>query len=152
MSDIRKESAQHNQSILIKDLGLFQKGNTSIYTNQKFFVLSPSIRNKLNWFDLRKVIIEQIETIKMQLLIIRFHDNYMLVDLKVFLDSMIDENPFNTKNSGIHWKFKIKKEEQNKWFIYNQRSLKKYFVDEIDKQKLIENINNQSLLNLNIHT
>lgn len=142
MNNIRKESSQNNQTTLTIDLGLFQKGNTTIYSNQKIFVLSPSVRNKINWFDLRKVIIDRIENNKSKLLIIRFHDNYILIDLKDFLNKMIDKNPFDSKNSGIHWKFKIKKDEQNNWFIYNQRSMIRYYIEEINKQKLIIKVNN----------
>lgn len=142
MKNIRKETANHNKEVLINDLKLIQYKNTSIFENNKLFVLSPSIRNSVNWFDFRDVIINRIDDMKKGVLLIRFFDNYILIDLKLFLNKMIDNNPYDTKNSGKHWKFKIEKKEGNMVIICNQRSKTCYDAKKLNKEEIINLLSN----------
>ncbi|MDX1806625.1 MAG: hypothetical protein R3267_06340, partial [Paenisporosarcina sp.] len=44
-----------NKDFLTNELGLIQHLNTTIFKKRDFFVLSPSVQNKSNGFDLREV-------------------------------------------------------------------------------------------------
>ncbi|SDN87573.1 hypothetical protein SAMN05443253_12318 [Bacillus sp. OK048] len=70
-------------------------------------MLSPSVQNSYNWFDLRIVNIKQFDRKNQKgYLLIRFFDKFLLADLRLFLRSMVSkENYVKTKVSGVHWKF-----------------------------------------------
>ena len=117
---------------------LSQYRNSTIFENKEYFVLSPSVQNKNNWFDLRQVNLEKLPREKKGRLLIRLYDDFLLVDLRKFMDDLLDDEPYNTSNSGIHWKFQIKKVEGNKMYIFNTKSKEKFFVEKVDKNNVLK--------------
>ena len=79
MSGNHKSTSNHNREVLTKDLGLNQQKNSSVFENEDFFVLSPSVQNKINWFDLRKINLDKKPEKKKGLLIIRLFDKFILM-------------------------------------------------------------------------
>jgi hypothetical protein len=78
-----------NRDVLVRDLGLKQYRNTTIYTRSNVFVLSPSSQNSYNWFDLRKVNLDRYDSSKVRgHLLVRFHDVLLWADLNEFMIHM----------------------------------------------------------------
>ncbi len=111
MSGNRSSSTNVNKDILVKELGFKQYRNTTIFTKQNYFVLSPSVQNDANWFDIRKVNLDKFAGHSGQgYLLIRFFDQFLVTSLSNFIDQIIDQEKYaNTANSGIHWKFRVLK-------------------------------------------
>ena len=137
MSGNHKSTSNHNREVLTKDLGLNQQKNSSVFENEDFFVLSPSVQNKINWFDLRKINLDKKPEKKKGLLIIRLFDKFILIDLKKISNDLLDDEPYETKNSGIHWKFHIRTDKKGQSYILNMRSKKRFDVKKIDKDELL---------------
>ncbi len=138
MSGNHNSTRVHNLSVLTKDLELKQIKNTSIFENHKYFVLSPSVQNKINWFDLRKINLDKKPGGKQGILLIRLLDDFILVDLKKIVAELCKSEPYETKKSGIHWKFQIRTTELNKSYIFNAKSYERLYVDRIGKEQLIK--------------
>tara|TARA_R110002096_G_scaffold172049_1_gene345534 strand:+ start:399 stop:821 length:423 start_codon:yes stop_codon:yes gene_type:complete len=138
MSGNHNLTTNHNKEFLLNELKLSQYRNSTIFENKEYFVLSPSVQNKNNWFDLRQVNLEKLPREKKGRLLIRLYDDFLLVDLRKFMDDLLDDEPYNTSNSGIHWKFQIKKVEGNKMYIFNTKSKEKFFVEKVDKNNVLK--------------
>lgn len=130
-------TVNHNKNILVKDLGLRQFSNTTIFKKRNFFVLSPSIQNSYCWFDLRKVNIDRFNKEKDRgYLLIRFFDKFLLADLGDFINNIIcDDNFVETKVSGVHWKFNIRR-DNNKYIVVNQTDKRACEFEEIHINEL----------------
>ena len=87
---------------------------------------------------MRQVNLEKLPREKKGRLLIRLYDDFLLVDLRKFMDDLLDDEPYNTSNSGIHWKFQIKKVEGNKMYIFNTKSKEKFFVEKVDKNNVLK--------------
>jgi hypothetical protein len=126
-----------NRDILINELGLRQVSNTTIYVKGKYFVLSPSVQNSYNWFDLRLVNLKQFDRKNQKgYLLIRFFDKFLLADLSLFLREMVSkENFVKTKVSGVHWKFNIKL-VNDRYIIVNQRDKSQFVIEEVNQDEL----------------
>lgn len=140
MSGDHTSTTNHHKEVLIKDLNLVQYKNSSIFENNDFFVLSPSVQNTKMWFDLRIVNLDRQPTNKKGLIIIRLVDNYILIDLEKFSSEMLDVDPFNTTNSGIHWKYQIQSDSSNHWYILNMKNKKKFNVSIFDRAELLNKL------------
>lgn len=140
MSGNHNSTRVHNVSVLTKDLGLKQDRNSTIFENLKYFVLSPSVQNKNNWFDLRKINLNKKPFDKHGVLLIRLLDEFILIDLNKMKDELCNSEPYETKNSGIHWKFQIRTNELNKSYIFNTKSKERMYVDRIGKEQLINEL------------
>jgi hypothetical protein len=138
MSGNHNLTTNHNKEILLKELKLSQYKNTTIFENKDYFVLSPSIQNKNNWFDLRKINLEKLPKEKNGKLLIRLNDDFLLIDLREFMNDLLDNEPYNSTNSGIHWKFKIKEIEGSRMYIFNTKTKKKFFVEKTDKNGVLK--------------
>lgn len=137
MSD-RVRSRGVNKSVLKQDLGLSQLSNTSVFTKDQVFVLSPSMQNAHNWFDLRKINIDRFNAnLTKGFLLIRFFDKFLVTDLAQFKKQMMPEERFVfTKSIGDHWKFNIV-QQGNSYSIINQQNRgKKYQIEEVAIDKL----------------
>ena len=55
MSGNHTITTNHNKDFLLNELKLIQYKNSTIFENSNYFVLSPSVQNKNNWFDIRNV-------------------------------------------------------------------------------------------------
>ncbi len=115
MSGNHNETRKHKLSVLTKDLELNQVRNSTIFENQEYFVLSPSVQNRINWFDLRKINLDKKPANKKGFLIIRLIEDFILVDLNKIITDLCNSEPYETQNSGIHWKFQI---GQTNWTSY----------------------------------
>lgn len=140
MSGDHTSTSNHHKEVLIEDLSLIQYKSSSLFENKAFFVLSPSVQNIKLWFDLRKVNLDRHPTNKKGLIIIRLVDNYILIDLEKFSSEMLDVNPFNTTNSGIHWKYQIRSNSSNHLYILNMKNKNKFKVSAIDKSTLLSKL------------
>lgn len=139
MSGNHTSTTNHNKEFLITDLKLTQYRNSTIFVNREYFILSPSVQNKNKWFDIRKINLDKFIDYKYGKILIRLFDDFILVDLKEFMSKMLDENPYDTSNSGIHWKFQIR-EDESKSYIFNTKTKKKLFVDKTDKNGILNKI------------
>jgi len=137
MSGNHNSTINHNKEVLTKDLNLIQHRNSTIFENGEYFVLSPSVQNKNNWFDLRKVNLDKKPNDKKGILLIRLLNDFILVDLNKIMSELCDNEPYETTNSGIHWKFQIRTNESNKQYIFNTKSKEKIYVDRIDKKQIL---------------
>jgi len=135
---IRSRSSEVNKSVLKQNLGLMQLSNTTVFTKSQVFVLSPSMQNAHNWFDLRKINIDRFnERSTKGFLLIRFFDKFLLTDLAQFKKQMMPEERFVfTKSMGNHWKFNII-EQGNTYSIVNQQNKTiKYRIEEFSADRL----------------
>ncbi|MDZ5472691.1 hypothetical protein SM124_13210 [Bacillus sp. 31A1R] len=140
MSNNRASSSNVHKDFLINGLGLKQVSNTTIFKKRDVFVLSPSVQNDAFWFDLRKVNVDKFDGNREKgYLLIRFFNQFLLMDLQEFLNQMVEEDKFaQTTNSGIHWKFKIIKKIDS----YKVKSM-------INKREIqIPEVNTETLINL----
>lgn len=129
-----------NREALVGQLGLRQYKNTTIYTRNGVFVLSPSSQNDYNWFDLRKANLERYKRTKeIGYLLVRFRNDLLWADLNQFIDcSISDESSVFTASIGTHWKFNILKDDDGNYNAINRTSkqiytLTKMTVDELRK-------------------
>jgi hypothetical protein len=131
-----------NKGVLINELDLRQVSNTTIYVKGRYFVLSPSVQNSYNWFDLRLVNLKQFDRKNQKgYLLIRFFDKFLLADLRSFWRVMISkENYVKTKVSGVHWKFIIRF-ENGQYIIINQRDKKQFVIEEVTLEELKKKLN-----------
>ncbi|XKE94443.1 hypothetical protein LG326_14900 [Metaplanococcus flavidus] len=137
MSD-RVSSREVNKLVLKQDLGLRQLSNTTIFQKDNIFVLSPSMQNAHNWFDLRKININRFnENITKGFLLIRFFDRFLITDLAQFKKQMMPEERFVfTKSIGDHWKFNIVQQGTNYSIVNQQDRGKKYQIEEVTVVRL----------------
>ncbi|MEH7276185.1 hypothetical protein [Neobacillus vireti] len=125
------------RDILINELDLKQVSNTTIFLEGKYFVLSPSVQNSYNWFDLRLVNLKQFDRKNQKgYLLIRFFDKFLLADLRAFIRSMVSkDNNVKTKVSGVHWKFNIR-HVNGQYIIINQRGKMQFIIEEVTQDEL----------------
>jgi len=140
MSGNHTSTTNHNKDFLLGVLKLSQYRNSTVFENSNFFVLSPSVQNKNNWFDLRKVNLDKFPSKKKGKLLIRLYDDFILIDLREFISKLLDNNPYDTKNSGIHWKFQIKKSDGNISYIFNTKTKEKFFIEKLDRNEVLKNM------------
>ena len=143
MSGNHNSTINHNKDFLTNDLKLVQNRNSTIFENNKYFVLSPSVQNKNNWFDLRKINLEKKPDNKQAILLIRLLNGFILLQLDKIVSNLFDDEPYNTSNSGIHWKFQIRKNENGEEYIVNMKTRKKLFVERKKKNQVLELLNNR---------
>ena len=138
MANVQKSIAV-NKDFLLNDLGLKQISNTTIFRKNDCFVLSPSVQNKHNWFDLREVNVNKYNPdVHKGYLLIRFKDRLLVANLKVFQQRMLKEELIVHSNVMTpHWKFII--QEASIISAINQKDKnEKFELQECTKQQLIE--------------
>ena len=103
------ESAKINLDFLVNELGLKQERKTKIFRKGDIFVVSPSVQNKHNTFDIEESIMDLFDDeVNEGYLLVRFKDEFLMTKLKPFQKKMmtIDTQP-NTAKLPPHWKFKV---------------------------------------------
>lgn len=103
------ESSKINLEFLINELGLKQERNTKIFRKGEIFVVSPSVQNKHNWFDIGESIMDLFDDENHEgYLLVRFKDQFLMTKLRSFQKKMmpLDTQP-NTNKLPPHWKFKV---------------------------------------------
>ena len=110
---------------LIEFFRIKQYLNTTVYTNNELFVLSPYVGNKYNWFDIREVNLKRFDlSYNKGLLIIRHSlHGYIGCDLSAFCNTMVN-NSFSvtTEHSGKHWKYFVEPSKDKTFIISNQHN------------------------------
>ncbi|MET1013093.1 MAG: hypothetical protein ABWX61_01110 [Paenisporosarcina sp.] len=99
-----------NKDFLTNDLGLIQHLNTTIFKKRDFFVLSPSVQNKTNVFDLREVSLNKYNRIAHNgYLLIRYKERFLIAKLANFRKKMMrEEFKAASTSKSSHWKFIVK--------------------------------------------
>lgn len=99
-----------NKDFLTNELGLVQHLNTTIFKKRDFFVLSPSVQNKSNGFDLREVSLNKFNRVAHNgYLLIRYKERFLIAKLANFRKKMMREELKATSTSKTaHWKFIVK--------------------------------------------
>lgn len=115
------ETGNVNVDILYNDLNLSRKGAEVVFQNEDLFVISPSIQNGSNWFDIRKLNLDRFkESKKRGFLILRHGETFLFANLKDFAQTlMITDFLRSSKTGGDHWKFNIEA-INDQYFVYNQ--------------------------------
>ncbi|WP_019413556.1 hypothetical protein [Paenisporosarcina sp. TG20] len=104
-----RESSKVNLDFLVNDLGLIQERNTKVFRKGKLFVISPSVQNKNNLFDIGVNIMDSFNSEEQEgYLLVRYQDQYLMAKLKAFEKKMMlpDTKSVTTKLPP-HWKFKV---------------------------------------------
>lgn len=142
MAGDHTKTSNNNIGILKNEIGLKQYRNTTIFTKEGKFILSPSIGNESNWFDIRKVNLDKFTSdYSSGYLIIRFKGKLLFTDLRDFIEKMIDKNKFSdTKNSGVHWQFTVKEplRENDSYKVIGRLSKREIFIELVNKEYLIK--------------
>lgn len=133
----QSKTSRLNKNFLVKDLGLKQYQNSTIFKKNNMFVLSPVISNDGNCFELRKMNLDRLaKEGKEAYLLIRLRNKFLLADLYDFIQWMVDEQKASdSKESGIHWKYSVK-EVGERFTVHNLMDRYEYHVEEISKQQL----------------
>ncbi|WP_075618873.1 hypothetical protein [Paenisporosarcina indica] len=115
---IAHESTKVNLDFLVKELGLRQERNTKVFRKGKIFVVSPSVQNDSNWFDIGESIMDLYNSDQHEgYLLVRFKDRFIMAKLNAFKKKMmLDGTQPNTNKLPPHWKFKIK-ESANPYIV-----------------------------------
>lgn len=130
-----------NKDILEDRLGFKQHSRSIIFLKGSSLVLSPSVQNQYNWFDIRKPNLDfYLDTPSFKgILVIRFFDKFLVSNLEDFIKKMMPDDKFVfNKSIGPHWKFRIRKNTDS-YSIYNQQNsavsypIKEYSVQELEK-------------------
>lgn len=130
-----------NKDILEEKLGFKQHSRSIIFLKANTLVLSPSVQNQYNWFDIRKPNLDfYLDTPSYNgVLVIRFFDKFLVSQLEDFKNKMMPNDRFVfNKSIGPHWKFRIRK-NGGSYSIYNQQNssvsypIEEYSVQELEK-------------------
>lgn len=130
-----------NKDILENRLGFKQHSRSIIFLKNSSLVLSPSVQNQYNWFDIRKPNLDfYLDTPSYKgTLIIRFFDKFLIANLDDFVKKMMPADKFVFhKSIGPHWKLRIKKFGRS-YSIYNQQNssilypIEEYTVEALEK-------------------
>ena len=140
---IASESSKMNLYFLTNELGLRKVKNTTLFRKGNFFVVSPSVQNNSNWFDIGESIIEQYNPeIHEGYLLIRFKDTFLMAKLTSFQKKMmINETQPNSKTKPPHWKFKVM--EANKPYILNMGDSDLKFPIQVPSENQLKNFFNK---------
>lgn len=133
-----KKSIEVNKDFLTNVLNLVQVSNTTMFRKKDFFVLSPSVQNIHNWFDIREVNTKNyIPELHRGYLLIRFKERLLFAQLESFQQEMLKDDSMVISNGLTpHWKFII--EESPFLHVINQKNKNtKYKLKEPTKEQLI---------------
>lgn len=104
-----RESSKVNLDFLVNDLGFIQERNTKVFRKGKFFIVSPSVQNKNNLFDVSESIMDLHNPEEQEgYILIRYQDKFLMGKLKSFEKKMMfPETKVVTTKLPAHWKFKV---------------------------------------------
>ncbi|MCM3357976.1 MULTISPECIES: hypothetical protein [unclassified Psychrobacillus] len=106
---VASEASQVNLDFLINELGLQQVSNTSVFRKGNIFVISPSVQNKSNTFELGESLMKKFnpETDDGYLLI-RLKEKFLMCKLHPFQRKMMtSDTEKSTKSKPSFWKFHV---------------------------------------------
>jgi hypothetical protein len=106
---VASAASQVNLDFLINDLGLRQVSNTSVFRKDAIFVISPSVQNKSNTFELGESLMKKYDPEKEEgYLLIRIKDKFLMAKLQSFQRKMMtSETEKSTKSKPSFWKFNV---------------------------------------------
>lgn len=106
---VASTASQVNLDFLINDLGLSQVSNTSIFRKGNIFVISPSVQNKSNTFELGDSLMKKYNPEEDEgYLLIRIKEKFLMAKLHSFQKKMMTpETEKSTKSKPSFWKFNV---------------------------------------------
>lgn len=136
---IAHQSSKVNLDFLVKELGLRQERNTKVFRKGNIFVVSPSVQNDSNWFDIGESIMALYNSDQHEgYLLVRFKERFIMAKLKPFKKQMMIEGTQpNTNKQPPHWKFKIK-ESANPYIVNMADSNLRYPIQFPTKNQLVK--------------
>lgn len=104
---VASEASQVNLDFLINDLGLRQVSNTSLFRKGNIFVISPSVQNKSNTFELGESLMKKYDPENDEgYLLVRVKEKFLMAKLHAFQRKMMTPSTQkSTKSKPPHWKF-----------------------------------------------
>lgn len=102
-------ASQVNLDFLINDLGLRQVSNTTLFRKGNIFVISPSVQNKSNTFELGESLMKKFNPEQDEgYLLIRVKEKFLMAKLHSFQRKMMTpETEKSTKSKPSFWKFNV---------------------------------------------
>jgi len=107
MAGDHRATANHNIEIL-NSIGYRKLGNTSIFTNGKYKLLSPAVscgKGGDYWFDIRQVNVDKVQGDNSSILIRIIPNMFIRIKLSDFTPMLSEETMRIRKNSGAVWGF-----------------------------------------------
>lgn len=104
---VASEASKVNLDFLVNDLGLRQVSNTTLFRKGNFFVISPSVQNKSNTFELGESIMKKFDPETDDgYLLVRIKDKFLMAKLQPFQRKIMDPSTQKTtKSKPAFWKF-----------------------------------------------
>jgi len=104
---VASEASKVNLDFLVNDLGLRQVSNTTLFRKGNIFVISPSVQNKSNTFELGESIMKKYDPDNDEgYLLVRIKDKFLMAKLETFQKKIMDPSTQkSTKSKPAFWKF-----------------------------------------------
>ena len=137
-----REMSLVNKDFLVEELGLKQHANSSIFTSEDFFVLSPSVQRYEKGFDISEFNLAKYNPERQQgFLIVRYMDTFLMAKLESFIEKMMPpELQITKKNTKPHWKFTVA--ENPAYHIVNTQNKElRYALQEPSKKQIVSYLN-----------
>ncbi|SOC11363.1 5-methylcytosine-specific restriction endonuclease McrBC GTP-binding regulatory subunit McrB [Ureibacillus xyleni] len=137
------QAASVNRDILISKLKLEEKSkNSIIFENNKYFVISPTMQNNNDRFD---IILNNIEIAreskKKKLIIVRYKSILLLGNLVEFLDKMTPEEQLYPHKKTYKWQYTIKRDDQGYFIRLQGLPDSKFLLKEVNEAELLSYFN-----------
>ncbi|TQR20342.1 hypothetical protein [Psychrobacillus vulpis] len=106
---VASPASQVNLDFLINDLGLRQVSNTSLFRKGNIFVISPSVQNKTNTFEISESLLKKYNPEKDEgYILIRIKEKFLMAKLHSFQRKMMTSSTEkSTKSKPSFWKFNV---------------------------------------------
>lgn len=133
-----REMSLVNKDFLVEELGLKQHANSSIFTSEDCFVLSPSVQRYEKGFDISEFNLAKYNPERQQgFLIVRYMDTFLMAKLESFIEKMMPpELQITKKNTKPHWKFTVA--ENPAYHIVNTQNKElRYALQEPSKKQIV---------------
>ncbi len=140
----RNQTRFHNISVL-ESLGYGQVGNTTVFCNNKDFILSPAVSESRGgyWFDIREVNLKRMGG-DFLLLVRIVPDKYILASSEYISPLLTEELKDNRPHSGQVWGIKIGNMGINSFcgatFFNVKNRYNELQVNVLDKDRMIEKL------------
>lgn len=139
------EAATVNRNFLISKLNLSEKtSNSIVFENEFLLVLSPTMQNPYDRFDINLSNIEYARnSTKKKLFILRYKEILLYGDLQVFLKKMTISQHMYTHKQTKKWQYTVKVEGEGEGYYIRLQGMKnsKFPVKEMNEDKLVALVN-----------
>lgn len=146
-SELRENASLINRDFLKNELNLNTGNDKSIlFHNNHILVLSPSVQNARNAFDIQLTTLEKMEESKGNLLlIVRFNKtNFLVANFLDFKKALLVNDTIHTYQDGTKkWPLKVEEEAGNYFISVIGHKNYKYAIELMSKQQLKSYINDE---------